>query len=97
MYKYLECLSRIVAFIVFVALAKAFWGFDEVDRCLDLGGTIDRTAGICVGSEYGQWSLASERHFLSWLTTLGVPALVIWGLYALIVRFAKRLGTRKSA
>jgi hypothetical protein len=75
-----QIVARVVAFVAFVYLARAFWGFVEVDGCLDDGGAVHE--GICLESRHGQWSLASSRPFVAWFVALGLPAIVVTSMYA---------------
>ena len=72
-------IARLIFFLLFVWLARSFFGLMEADGCLDDGGAVHD--GICIESRHGQWALASERPFLTWVMSLGIPGLIVWVLY----------------
>ena len=90
-------LIRVVAFLVFVWLSRAFWGFLEVDGCFDDGGAIDHAAGICIESRHGQWALISSRPFAGWVFSLGIPALFVWGVLVVATKVISRLKKKENA
>jgi hypothetical protein len=92
MKKHTVLITRILLFFVFVWLSRALYGVLEVDGCLDDGGAIDYAAGICAGSRYGQFGLISAAPYWWWLVTLTVPALIVWGIYAAILRMSRHSG-----
>ncbi len=75
--------TRLILFVLFVWLSRLLFWLMEFDSCLDEGGAV--RDGICIESRHGQWALASERPFLGWLISLGIPSLIVWviSFYAL--------------
>ena|SRR5690606_8112108 len=78
---------RISAFLVFVWLARELFAFVEADACLDSGGIIHQQLDVCADGDGGPWRMVSGRPYLGWVLGLGAPALLTFGLYALIRRW----------
>jgi hypothetical protein len=78
---------RTSAFLAFVWLCREFFSFGEVDACVDDGGVANTALDVCTDSRHGQWQMVSGGSYLSWLTSLGLPALIVFGVYALIGRW----------
>lgn len=78
---------RISVFLAFVWLCREFFSFGEIEACVDDGGVANETLGICTDSRHGQWQMVSGGSYWSWLASLGLPALLVLGVYALIRRW----------
>jgi len=78
---------RISVFLGFVWLAREFFAFGEIDACLDSGGIIHQQLAICTDGNRGEWKMSSGLPYLAWVLGLGAPALLTFGLYALIRRW----------
>ena len=75
---------RAMAFLAFVWLCRKFFSFGEVDACIDDGGVADTILGVCTDARHGQWQMVSGGSYLSWLTSLGLPAIIVLAAYALV-------------
>ena len=75
---------RASAFLAFVWLCREFFSFSEVDACVDDGGVANEALGVCTDGRHGQWQMVSGGSYLSWLTSLGLPALIVFCIHALI-------------
>jgi hypothetical protein len=87
--------AYIAIFMLFVWVARHFVAFTESYGCRDAGGIVK--AGICVGTQQGQWPLVSARPFSGWLVSLGLPAIValfIWKLIESLSAAVRRLRKR---
>jgi hypothetical protein len=80
---------RISAFLAFVWLCRELFAFGEVDACVDDGGVANEALGICTDSRHGQWQMVSGGSYLVWLMSLGLPALIVFGAYAFILRWLR--------
>lgn len=93
----LKFLAYIAIFILFIWVARSFVGFFETYWCNDDGGAVK--AGVCVGANHGQWTLATRTTFLGWVIGLGIPAVVavfIWKIGELIGGVLLHLRKRKT-
>jgi len=75
---------RILMFLAFVWLCREFFSFGEIDACIDDGGVANEALGVCTDSRHGQWQMVSGRPYFGWLISLGLPAFIVYGVYALI-------------
>lgn len=78
---------RISALLAFVWLCREFFAFGEVDACVDDGGVVNEALGMCTDARHGQWQMVSGGSYLTWLISLGLPALIMFGVYAVIRRW----------
>lgn len=84
---------RIAAFMTFVWLCREFFSFGEIDACIDDGGVANEALGVCVDGRHGQWQMVSGGSYLSWLMSLGFPALIVFGVYAVVRSWLLPRGT----
>ena len=77
---------RICAFLAFVWLCREFFAFGEIDACVDDGGVANGALDVCTDSRHGQWQMVSGSSYLAWLVSLGLPALLVFGVYAFVHR-----------
>lgn len=87
-------LLRLLMFMLFVWLAREFQALLEVDGCLDGGGRIEGV--FCISEQHPAWAMASRRHYSSWFMVLGIPAVAVWLLYAVIQHLAATIRSRKT-
>jgi hypothetical protein len=64
-----------------------FFSIGEVGGCLDDGGAVDESLRVCIGGRHGQWQMVSGGSYISWLASLGVPALIVFAAYSLVRRW----------
>lgn len=91
--KFVKVISIIALFVLYAWICLKFYLFLEVDACLDVGGSFDYATGRCLGSSIEHWPpLALRAPFLLWLVMLGLPALLVWGLYRFVGRVLRHWG-----
>jgi hypothetical protein len=90
----MKILLVLALFALYAWLCRKFYFLFEVDACLDAGGSFDYATGRCIGLPIGDLPpLARRAPFALWLVLLGLPALLVWGLFQVIWRALRYWGS----
>ena len=85
---------RLALLLTYVWLVREFYLFLYVDSCLDGGGIVSNTTGLCLDARLGEGGdIGVNATFILWVFLLGLPALVVWGAYALLSPTLRSRGT----
>jgi hypothetical protein len=82
-------------FVAYVWLCRELFLTADLDACLEGGGTYDAATHKCSGSRFGEgFNVGTQGSFFFWVALVGIPALVILAVDAVLCRLVRWFSNR---